>query len=193
MFLQTAGCIFTPRCFLPKGFNMLTKQDLCSMALLKLGEKPLISLNSDTAAANISRTLYDTTIDSLLSAHPWRFATQCLLIEKNQDNELIIPTNVLRILRCSGHIIGNQILSSAENVQMLAVVRTNTESFPSYFASLAATKLAMEFCIPLTGNQQNLRTLISLYESEFQTAKFIDSTTDTNMGMNQFSLIDARF
>ncbi len=172
---------------------MLTKQDLCSMALLKLGEQPLMSLNSDTASANLSRTLYDTTIDSLLSAHPWRFATQYLSVEKNQDDEFIIPSNVLRILRCSGRVIGNQILSRNENVQMLAVVRTGAESFPSYFVSLAATKLAIEFCMPLTGNQQTLRTLISLYESEFQTAKFIDSTTDINDGVPQFSLIDARF
>jgi hypothetical protein len=76
---------------------------------------------------------------------------------------------------------------------MLAVTRTETDKFPSYFVSLAATKLALEFCIPLTGNQQTLRMLISLYESEFQTAKFIDSTTDTNCGIDNFSLINARF
>lgn len=172
---------------------MLTKQDLCSMALLKLGEKPLTSLNSDTASAQLARTLYDITIDSLLSAHPWRFATQNINIEKNQDNEFIIPENVLRILRCSGRVYGKQIFSDLENVKMLAVMRINSESFPSYFVSLAATKLAMEFCIPLTGNQQILRTLISLYESEFQNAKFIDSTTDVNSSIEQFSLINARF
>ena len=172
---------------------MLTKQDLCSMALLKLGEKPLISFNADTVSAQLSRTLYDTTIDSLLALHPWRFATQYLCVEKNQNNEFIIPTNILRILSCSGHIIGNQIFAKTKDVQMFAIVRTPAENFPSYFASLAATKLAIEFCIPLTGNQQMLRTLVSLYESEFQNAKFIDSTTDTNPGINNFSLIDVRF
>ena len=172
---------------------MLTKQDLCSMALLKLGEKPLVSLNADSASAQLSRTLYDTTLDSLLSMHPWRFATQYFIIEKNQNNEFIIPTNVLRILHCSGRVIGNQIFSNAKTVKILAVVRVAADCFPSYFVSLAATKLAIEFCIPLTGNQQNLRTLIGLYESEFQNAKFIDSTTDINSGMNHFALIDARF
>jgi hypothetical protein len=172
---------------------MLTKQDLCSMALLKLGEKPLTSLNSDEASAQLARTLYDTTIDALLSGHPWRFATQTLSIEQNQNNEFVVPENVLRILRCSGHIYGNKIISDSNCVRMLAVTRTGTDKFPSYFVSLAATKLALEFCIPLTGNQQTLRMLISLYESEFQTAKFIDSTTDTNCGIDNFSLINARF
>ncbi len=163
------------------------------MALLKLGEQPLTSLTADTASAQIARTLYDTTIDALLSLHPWRFATQPMLIAKNNDNEFIIPSNVLRILRCDGRIIGNQIFSDAQNVKLLAVIRAIPESFPSYFVSLAATKLAMEFCIPLTGNQQMFRILVNLYESELQTAKFIDSTTDINAAVNQFSLIDTRF
>lgn len=182
-----------PIYFIQKGFNMVTKQDLCSMALLKLGEQPLTSLTADTASAQLARTLYDTTIDALLSLHPWRFATQPMLIEKNSDDEFIIPSNVLRVLRCDGHIIGNQIFSNSQNVKMLAVIRAVPESFPSYFVSLAATKLAMEFCVPLTGNQQMFRILVNLYESELQTAKFIDSTTDVNAGVNQFSLIDARF
>ena len=172
---------------------MLTKQDLCSMALLKLGEKPLTSLNADTASAQLARTLYDTTIESLLSAHPWRFATQRISVVRNQDNEFVIPSNVLRVLRCSGHICGNTVLSNSNNVDLLGIVQTAPEQFPSYFVELAATKLAIEFCIPLTGNQQTLRTLISLYESEFQNAKFIDSTTDINHGIEQFSLINTRF
>lgn len=172
---------------------MLTKLDLCSMALLKLGEKPLVSLNTDSASAQLARTLYDTVIDALLSNHPWRFATQNLSIEKNQDNEFIIPENVLRILHCNGRIYGNQICANTDNVQMMAIMRVSTEKFPSYFVALAATKLAIEFCIPLTGSQQMLRTLINLYEAEFQNAKFIDSTTDINSGIEQFSLINARF
>ena len=172
---------------------MITKQDLCSMALLKLGEKPLTSLTDDTAAAQLSRTLYDITIDSLLSLYPWRFATQKLCIIKNQDDEFVIPENVLRILQCDGRILGKNILSNADTVQMTAIMRVAAQDFPSHFISLAATKLAMEFCIPLTGNQQTLRTMVSLYESEFQNAKFIDSTMDLSSSIQNFSLINAIF
>ncbi len=172
---------------------MLTKQDLCSMALLKLGEQPLVSLASDTAAAQLSRTLCDVTLDSLLSSHPWRFATEAVLIERDTNGDLIIPENVLRILKCNGHICGKKIFSSSDNIKLLSVVRVDVESFPSYFVSVAATRLAMEFCMPLTGNQQMFRTLVSLYESELQTAKFIDSTTDSGMGVRDFSLVNVRF
>ena len=50
---------------------MLTKIDLCSMALLKLGENPIQSLSDDTAAAKLGRTLVDFVIDTLLAMHPW--------------------------------------------------------------------------------------------------------------------------
>ncbi len=172
---------------------MLTKQDLCSMALLKLGEQPLTSLSSDTAAAQLARTLCDVTLDSLLSYHPWRFATDAVFIERNTDGDLIVPENVLRILKCDGRICGKKIFFDSDNIKLLAIVRIDIEKFPSYFVALAATRLAMEFCMPLTGNQQMFRTLVSLYESELQTAKFIDSTTDSGTGVRDFSLINVRF
>lgn len=172
---------------------MLTKQDLCSMALLKLGEQPLSSLTDDSASVQLARTLCDITLDSLQSLHPWNFAQDVTLVERNSDGDLIVPENVLRILKCDGHICGKKILSDSDSVKLLAITRVEPENFPSYFISVAATRLAMEFCIPLTGNQQVFRTLVSLYESELQTAKFIDSTTDSNTGVHDFSLINVRF
>ena len=67
------------------------------------------------------------------------------------------------------------------------------DKFPSYFASLVATKLAVEFCIPITSDQSVFRTMVALYESELQTAKFIDSTTSINTEIEEFSLINVRF
>ena len=61
---------------------MLTKIDLCSMALLKLGESPIQSLLDDSAAAQLSRTLFDPVVDALMALHPWRFATQQLKLVK---------------------------------------------------------------------------------------------------------------
>ena len=81
---------------------MLTKIDLCSMALLKLGESPIQSLTDDSAAAKLSRTLFDTIVNSLLSLHPWRFATQQIDLVKNTDNDFLIPSDVLRVLKTDG-------------------------------------------------------------------------------------------
>ena len=171
---------------------MLTKIDLCSMALLKLGEEPIQSLTDDSAAAKLSRTLFDTVVESLLSIHPWTFATQILDLNKTTDGNFLIPSDVLRVISVSGSIVGNRIYSDSDSVSVTAVVRVLPEKFPGYFASLVATRLAMEFCIPLLGDQTVFRMLAALYESELQTSKFIDSTICPSSAIGKFSLIDTR-
>lgn len=172
---------------------MLTKIDLCSMALLKLGENPIQSLSDDTAAAKLGRTLVDFVIDTLLAIHPWRFACNSYTLARDEDGNFEIPSEVLRIIKTNGHVIGNKIVSDIDTLNITAIVRVSPDKFPSYFASLVATKLATEFCMPLTSDQTVFRTMVALYETELQTAKFIDSTTSINSGIENFSLIDSRF
>ncbi len=176
-----------------KGFYMFTKIDLCSAALLKLGENPIVSFNDQSAAANLANTLYDVTIDSLLASHPWRFAMKKFDLTKDVYEEFVIPADVLRILQSNGEVVGNKIISHYDEITITAIVKTDVEFFPSYFNSLAAIKLAMEFCIPLLGDQNIFKMLVALYESELRTAKFIDSTISTNSDISDFSLISARF
>ncbi len=172
---------------------MLTKIDLCSMALLKLGEQPIQSLMDDTATAQLARTLFDPITDSLLAMHPWRFACKKYDLVKNDNGDFLIPAECIRVIRCNGEIIGNRIIASSDAISILGISRVAPESYPSYFASLVATKLAMEFCIPLSGEQSVFRMLAALYESELQSAKFIDSTTSVNDKIQNFSLINVRF
>lgn len=172
---------------------MLTKIDLCSMALLKLGEKPIQSLIDDSAAAQLARTLFDPVIDALIASHPWRFACRSYELVKNTDGNFLIPSECLRVVKCKGEVIGNKIIAREDSISIVAVARVPVDSFPSYFTSLAATKLAMEFCIPLIGEQTVFRMLAALYETELQSAKFIDSTTSVAGNIENFSLINARF
>ena len=172
---------------------MLTKIDLCSMALLKLGEKPVQSLSDDTPGARLGRTLIDFVIDTLLAMHPWRFACRTYDLIKDAGGNFNIPSDVLRIIKTNGKVMGNKIVSNRDAISITAIVRVNPNDFPSYFTSLVATKLAVEFCMPLLSDQTVFRTLVALYETELQTAKFIDSTTSVAQEIENFSLIDSRF
>ncbi len=172
---------------------MLTKIDLCSMALLKLGEAPIQSLSDDAAAAQLARTLFDPITDALIASHPWCFAIRQLDLVPDSDGNFVIPNNVLRVLKSNGDIVGNKIIAPFDKITITACVRIDVDKYPSYFVSLVATKLAMEFCIPLSGDQTVFRMLTALYESELQSAKFIDSTTSPTAQIDKFSLIDTRF
>ena len=173
--------------------DMFTKIDLCSMALLKLGEEPIQSWNEDTASAQLARSLFNPIIDTLLTAFPWRFATQKIVLTRNTDGDIVIPTNVLRIIKCDNQITENKIDTPENTTEITAIIQIAPELFPSYFAKMVATRLAMEFCIPLTGDANMFKMMTALYESEFQTAKFIDSTTSNQSSIDNFSLISSRF
>lgn len=172
---------------------MFTKIDLCSMALLKLGEKPIQSLREDSAPAQLARSLFDSVVDTLLSTFPWHFALQNIELTKDSNGDFIIPTNVLRIIKHPGQIIGNKIIAASEKIEIIAIVKTEPENFPGYFASLVASKLAVEFCVPLIGDMNIFKMMNILYESEYQSAKFIDSTILNQSNIDNFSLINARF
>lgn len=172
---------------------MLTKIDLCSMALLKLGEGPIQSLTDNTASAQLARTLFDPVIEALIASHPWRFAQKRFKLNKTANGDFLIPADVLRVLKCNGEVIGNKIAAHGNEITINTIIRTSVDKFPSYFVSLAATKLAMEFCIPLVGDQNVFRMLVALYESELRSAKFIDSTVSVNSDITEFSLISTRY
>jgi hypothetical protein len=89
--------------------------------------------------------------------------------------------------------MGNKVISDANITTIVATVKTSPEQFPSYFSSLVSTRLAMEFCIPLLGDQTVFRMLVALYETELQNAKFIDSSTSSGDTIADFSLISSRF
>ena len=125
--------------------------------------------------------------------HPWKFACREYTILKDENGNLNIPSDVLRVIKTDARIIENKIISDSDSVKIIAIRRMLPDSFPSYFSSVVSTKLAMEFCIPLTSDQSVFRTLVALYESELQTAKFIDSTTSINSAIENFSLLDSRF
>lgn len=172
---------------------MLTKIDLCSMALLKLGEPAIQSFADDCAAAKLARTLFDPLVDTLISSHVWRFACKSFELTKTADDDFLIPAECLRVVKCDGEIRGNRIIARLNKITIVGLVRMPPEYFPGYFSSLVATRLAMEFCVPLVGDQTMFRMLTALYETELQSAKFIDSTTSPPSCINNFPLINTRF
>ena len=86
-----------------------------------------------------------------------------------------------------------KIIAPDEKITIIGIDRIAPESYPSYFVSLVATKLAMDFCVPMTGDHNVFRMLAALFETEFQSAKFIDSTTAISANIENFSLMNTRF
>jgi hypothetical protein len=53
-------------------------------------------------------------------------------------------------------------------------------------------RLAAEFCLPLTENSSRAEALAKLAELEFRRARLIDNQQDSQLGFEDFTLIEAR-
>lgn len=63
---------------------MTTALEICQKACILVGEDPISSFTSGTAASNVCNLMYDETIESLLTEKPWTFATKQFDISANR-------------------------------------------------------------------------------------------------------------
>ncbi len=186
----------------------LTALALCSRALLKIGAQPIASLDEGTAEAEVAANLYPATRDALLSLHPWSFATgqaslPRLTATPTADFQYAfqLPAGFLRVLSAgppdtsqglSYRILEGRLHTDAEQVILSYIFCPDEAAFPPFFASALATRLAAEFCIPLTEATARAQMLFAQAEAELRTARHADSAQATPRAIRNFPLITTR-
>lgn len=185
-----------------------TKIDLCSRALVKLGAHPIASFNEATAEANVCTQLYESTVESLLAAYPWRFALEKtelarLALTPSADYQYAyqLPNNYVRVLSAGNgmksqglkyKIVGNTLHTNAEKVIISYIARPDETAFPPFFSNALIARLAAELCLPLTESTTRTDYMYNRAEEEFKAAKLTDSQQDVPACFQDFSLIEVR-
>ncbi len=181
---------------------------LCSRALLKIGAQPIASLDEGTAEAEVAANLYPALRDALLSIHPWSFATAQASLPRLAArpvadflNAFQLPAGFLRVLSAGGpgsgrgltyRIVEDRLHCNAEQATLSYIFRPDESAFPPFFASALATRLAAEFCIPLTENTSRTQLLMTQAEAELRAARLADSQQSTPRAFEDFPLITVR-
>jgi len=181
---------------------------LCSRALMKIGAKPIQSFYDDTVEAEFALALFAPTRDALLSAYPWRFAVTQTSLPRLGTPPLAdyqyayqLPNDCLRVLsvgdggRSKGVVfrrVGDALHTDADALTLDYIFRPDDETAPAYFEQALMTRLAAEFCLPLTESTSRADLLYRLANQDFETAKRIDAQQDTPRALDDFTLIDAR-
>lgn len=181
---------------------------LCSRALVKLGANPITSFNDGSAESEIAASLYAPTRDALLSAYPWTFASGQLALSKLQDapiadyqNAFQLPIDYLRAISAGGQgqgrglqyrIAQGALHTNNNEVTLTYIYRPEEEEFPAFFDAALISRLAAEFCIPVTESTSRTETLHRLAEQEYAKARQIDAQQDTPNRIENFNLIDVR-
>jgi hypothetical protein len=181
---------------------------LCSRALLKIGAQPIASLDEGTAEAEVAANLYPAVRDALLSLHPWSFATAQASLPRlaarpaaDFANAFQLPAGFLRALSAgspgagrglSYRLLEDRLHCNAEEVTLSYVFRPEESAFPPFFAAALTTRLATEFCLPLTENNSRAQLLANQAETELRAARLADSQQATPRAIEDFPLISAR-
>lgn len=186
----------------------LSAIDLCSQGLLKIGSEGIESFKDNTAEAHIAATIYPGVRDALLSVYPWHFATrQQVLVRLTRqpiadfEHAFALPTDFLRALSAGTYGMGygieyrisaQQLHSNSPNMILTYIFQPDESAFPPFFNHLLTTRLAAEFCIPLTESTSRSEMLHKLAEKALQQAKTIDMQQDTPERIREFTLIGVR-
>jgi len=181
---------------------------LCSRALLKLGAATIASFDDGTAESEVCANLYPSVRDALLSSYPWKFATgqvslPRLVAQPVADYAMAyqLPADFLRAMSAgvagqgfglSYRIAENRLHCDADEVTLTYIFRPDELSFPPFFDQVLITRLAAEFCIPLTESTSRAEFLYRLAEDEYRRAKLVDAQQDVPSAITSFPLVEVR-
>jgi len=185
-----------------------TKIDICSKALLLIGENTITSFTEDTEAARIAANLYELTYENLLTLHPWRFASKKSTLPRltatptNQwDYAFQLPADFLiaqYVDQASDNfqIYGDKLYSNEKSIILDHIFKPDESFLPAYFTELLELKLASMFSVPITESATKGEYYASLADKQLQKAKFVDSQSTPSIApglLDGSALINNRY
>ena len=171
---------------------MASKTDVVNLALTKLGQDRVISIDDDVESARVMRSLWDLTLDACLAEHPWKFAIVRDSLPALADAPLNtwslqyqLPEACLKLVQVTTDWVfyvmdvptfeleGGRILTDeGAPLPVRYVTRvTNVGLWPPLFARAMAMSLAADASEKLTGSSSKGEKAIAEREMAIRTAK----------------------
>ena len=168
---------------------MTTSIKMASNALILLGEDAIQSLDDDVAASN----LYDSTYEGLLTLDPWTFATKEADLSRNTASpddktgyqySFNLPSDLLRVWQmlphCDYRIVGNEVQSNEPELRLRYIYRVDESNLPPHFIKLVEYKLASEFAISVSEDENRAALFENKYKTQLNQARTIDAQGQPN-------------
>lgn len=160
----------------------LSALSICNLALSKMGEAPLSSLEPNgSSTAKLCHLHYHPTRKEVLCSAPWPFATKSITLETEDAVEeaspltgplsrycwYLLPPDCLRILHARSHdwvLQGRSIYAKSNPLELTYIYNCeNVESLDPLFVDAFATKLAEKLCVPITSSNTMRRQFTEEY------------------------------
>ena len=180
---------------------------LCARALVMIGAAPIVSFEDDSAEAEVAGMLYPVLRDGMLAAYPWRFAARGAWLARRESEDdasgagmFVLPGDFIRLLSLETEgravpefeLVQGAVICGADRAYLRYVGRMAEGAFPAFFDLALITRLAAEFCVPLTESTSRAEYLFKRAEDQFRSARLADAQQSTPRAIGDFTLIGAR-
>jgi hypothetical protein len=187
---------------------------IVNLALSRIGQKPITSLEADTNnAALLARLIYDDTRRAVLRIIPWKFALRDAelaeladVTSRKYDHVYQLPTKALYVVETSmdddgaggtgeaWDVQGRTIITDAGSpIEITYIEDTeDTIQFDSMFVDLLAEKLAAELVYGITKQAAQRERLLQSYGAKAENAAAVDGQQGSQQVIESNQLITAR-
>ena len=200
---------------------MVSKFDICSTALVELGEDTISSFTANTAPSKICGQIYPEYIKYLLSLYPWKFSkkkVQLARLTTNPINEwkyaYQLPSDILMLHglfnssstgilpQTNYEIFQDQVFTDETIVYIDYQFQPDESNFPPFFVEFATAAMSAKLAMPITDDRgiEELKTFKAfgspsdnLNGGSFGVAKKLGSMQDPTSAIRADDLLAARF
>lgn len=192
---------------------MSTAVEICSNALIMLGESPINSFDDADSPggldrARIASNLWDNTRDMLLRSHPWNCAIKRVILSPEVDSPAFgfsysyaLPGDWLRNHEINGIsadevdfvVEGRKILIDDSSLYLRYIFRNeDISSWDSMLVYCAQLAMAMRMAYPITQSDSRENSLKQELEYQLRKARAVDGQDESPATLGSFEILNAR-
>lgn len=144
---------------------MATKEEICTNALMLLGDSPIASFNENTPRARLCANLYPIAKRAILRAHPWNCAQRRVQLAPLASApafdwrfQFALPGDFLRVVQVGQSwtagedylIEGNRILANTSVLPLVYVAECTESVFDSLLTGVMVKRMELDLAYPIT-------------------------------------------
>jgi hypothetical protein len=186
---------------------MSSEIEISNIALLMLGDSPIISFDDGSERANLCNAFYPTIRDEVLRAHPWncaRVRVQLVALaaapvyEYDYQYQLPASPYCLKVLDVNENttypwkIEGRKLLTDESEVYITYTGRVDVGDFDVLLMSAISRRLAAQLTYAITAKFNLFEMMWKAYELVLSEARSVDSQEGSAPSFLSNDLIDVR-
>lgn len=182
----------------------MTKTEIINMALGRLGESPIQSLDENSVPARAALLVYDAARRAALRDYPWSFALKEADLVRNAvcaskffAYSFALPFGCLKVVEVLGDAEyetgGADLYSNSPAIHLKYVADVeDTDIFDSKFTEALTYKLASELAMPVKGSAELMASYNNAYTTLAQ-GSAAESERESRQVLSDNPYVDARF